>query len=103
MRSERRGKRRWKREGKEVEKSKCWCQNGAPSSPLQDKAVEVVAQHMCTDLSDSFGHSFLSLCGYSMSRRAAQLCYRDAGLGPGDIDVVEVHDCFAPNEVGGAY
>ena len=57
---------------------------------------------MCTDLNDSFDHSFLSLCGYSMSRRAAQSCYSDTGLTPSDLDIVEVHDCFAPNEVGGA-
>ena len=66
---------------------------------LQDKAVEIVAQHMCTDLPDSFGQSFLGLCGYSMTKRAAQQCYQDACMSARDIDLFEVHDCFAPNEV----
>ena len=65
--------------------------------------MEILSQHMCTDLNDSFGHNFLSLCGYSMSQRAAQLCYHDTGLTPSDLDILEVHDCFAPNEVGGAF
>lgn len=65
----------------------------------QDKAVEIVAQHMCTDLPDSVGQSFLGLCGYSMSKRAAEQCYRDAHISPRDVDLFEVHDCFAPNEV----
>ena len=34
-----------------------------------------------------------------MSKQAAQRCFRDAGLRIGDVDVIEVHDCFAPNEV----
>lgn len=66
---------------------------------MQDKAVEIVAQHMCTDLPDSFGQSFLGLCGYSMSKRAAQQCYQDAHMSARDVDLFEVHDCFAPNEV----
>jgi len=69
------------------------------SLPMQNHAVEIVAQHMCTDLPDSFNHSFLGLCGYSMSRVAAQRCLREAGMSMGDVDVVELHDCFAPAEV----
>ena len=69
------------------------------SFPLQDQAVEIVSQHMCTDLPDSVGKSFLGLCGYSMSQRAAQQCLRDSHMTIRDIDIIEVHDCFAPNEV----
>lgn len=69
------------------------------SLSIQSHAVEIVAQHMCTDLPDSFNHSFLGLCGYSMSRVAAQRCLREAGMSMGDVDVVELHDCFAPAEV----
>ena len=54
---------------------------------------------MCTDLRDSIGHNFLNLCGYSMSKLAAERCMKEAGMNVKDVDIVEVHDCFAPNEV----
>ena len=55
---------------------------------------------MCTDLPDSFqGRSFLGLCGYTMSQSAARRCFSDASMSPGDVDIIELHDCFAPNEV----
>ncbi|MNE84794.1 lipid-transfer protein [compost metagenome] len=34
-----------------------------------------------------------------MTRRAAAQAYEQAGVGAKDIDVVELHDCFSPNEV----
>jgi len=34
-----------------------------------------------------------------MIRRAAAQAYEQAGVGAQDIDVVELHDCFSPNEV----
>lgn len=55
---------------------------------------------MCTDLPDSFqGRSFLGLCGYTMSQSAARKCFSEANMSPRDVDVIELHDCFAPNEV----
>ena len=54
---------------------------------------------MVTDLPSSFGQSFLNLCGYSMSKKAAEKCLQDAGIVINDIDIIELHDCFAPNEV----
>lgn len=35
----------------------------------------------------------------ALSRDAAQAAYEDAGIGPEDIDVIELHDCFATNEL----
>lgn len=43
--------------------------------------------------------SMIALVGADMSREAADLVYQQAGIGPGDLDVVELHDCFAQNEV----
>ena len=37
--------------------------------------------------------------GFDMARDAAQQVYEAAGIGPEDIDVVELHDCFAQNEL----
>ena len=34
-----------------------------------------------------------------MSKRAAQLAFREAGITPDDVQVVELHDCFSANEL----
>lgn len=36
---------------------------------------------------------------FSMAKRGADQCYRDSGLKPTDVDVLEVHDCFSCNEL----
>jgi sterol carrier protein 2 len=41
----------------------------------------------------------MQLVGYGMSRAAANAVYEAAGVGPQDLDVVELHDCFAQNEL----
>ncbi|QQD17935.1 lipid-transfer protein [Spongiibacter nanhainus] len=64
---------------------------------LQSK-VKIVAQSMATDTVESF-ESAQDLVGASMSRAAATSAYEKAGLGPESIQVVELHDCFTPNEV----
>lgn len=66
---------------------------------MRKKAVEVLTQHMVTDLPSSFGKSLRDLSGYSLAREAARRCYSDTGFTPQDVDVIEVHDCFAPNEL----
>jgi acetyl-CoA C-acetyltransferase len=40
-----------------------------------------------------------SLTSLSSAKEAAQRAYEVAGVGPGDIDVAEVHDCFSIAEV----
>lgn len=68
---------------------------------LQRNAVEILSQHMVTDIPSSFGKSFQNLCGVEMSRLAAQKCLQEAGMTIRDVDVLEVHDCFSCNEVWG--
>jgi len=41
----------------------------------------------------------MSIVGYDMARNAAHQVYEAAGLGPDDIQAVELHDCFTPNEL----
>lgn len=60
--------------------------------------VEIVAQSMVTDLADSWTDP-INLIGAEMTRKAAQEVYEQAGIGPDDIQVVELHDCFTTNEV----
>ena len=61
-------------------------------------AVEIIGQAMTTDTAVSFDHP-IALIGADMTQRAALQVYEKAGIGPEDVDVVELHDCFTPNEV----
>ena len=67
---------------------------------LQDQAVEIVAQSMVTDTQATYdGGDSIHLVGYDMSRKAAEKVYERAGVGPADVDVIELHDCFSANEL----
>lgn len=67
---------------------------------LGERAVEIVGQALVTDVPGTFESGNLAtLVGAAMSRKAAQQVYRQAGIGPDDVDVIELHDCFAPNEL----
>ena len=61
--------------------------------------VAIKAQSMTTDFESTFGGSMMSLVGYDMARAAVDEVYEAAGIGPEDVDVVELHDCFTANEV----
>ncbi|MFT7580996.1 MAG: sterol carrier protein 2 [Myxococcota bacterium] len=66
----------------------------------RSNAVHIVAQAMTTDAPSSFEEdSMIKMCGYDMSVEAARRVYEKAGIGPEDIDVVELHDCFTANEL----
>jgi sterol carrier protein 2 len=62
--------------------------------------VYIAAQAMTTDRPSTFdSNDMMRLVGYDMSREAAAKVYAEAGIGPEDLDVVELHDCFAHNEL----
>jgi len=62
--------------------------------------VYIAAQSMTTDRHDSFdSHDMINLVGYGMSKAASGMVYEQAAIGPEDLDVVELHDCFAQNEL----
>jgi acetyl-CoA acetyltransferase len=62
--------------------------------------VAIAAQAMTTDGPESFeSHDMRRLIGFDMSRAAARNVYEAAGIGPEDIAVVELHDCFTANEL----
>ncbi len=65
-----------------------------------DSRVRIAAQSMTTDTASTFeSHDMMRLVGYDMARAGASAVYEAAGLGPDELDVVELHDCFAHNEV----
>ncbi|MFO1310506.1 MAG: lipid-transfer protein [Burkholderiales bacterium] len=62
--------------------------------------VRIRAQALTTDTPSTFeSHDMMRLVGYDMARAAADRVYAESGVGPEDLDVVELHDCFAHNEL----
>ena len=62
--------------------------------------VRIAAQAMTTDGPATFdSHDMRKLVGADMARAAAAQVYAAAGVGPEDLDVVELHDCFTANEL----
>ena len=62
--------------------------------------VQILAQAMTTDPVESFDPpSLISYAGFHMAQNAANKVYEKAGVNPKDIKVVELHDCFAHNEL----
>jgi acetyl-CoA acetyltransferase len=66
---------------------------------LEGQAVEILAMAMATDVPSSFEQSCIKLVGSDMTRAAARKVYEQSGLGPKDVDVIELHDCFSTNEL----
>jgi sterol carrier protein 2 len=67
---------------------------------LEAQAVEIAAMTMVTDTPSTFSEkSSIKLVGQDMTKAAAQQVYEAAGVGPEDIDVIELHDCFSANEL----
>ena len=65
-----------------------------------DTRVFIAAQAMTTDTASTFdGGDMRKVVGYDMTRAAANKVYEAAGIGPDDLDVVELHDCFTANEL----
>jgi acetyl-CoA acetyltransferase len=65
-----------------------------------DTTVSIAAQAMTTDTPSTFdSHDMRKVVGYDMTVAAARQVYEAAGIGPEDIDVVELHDCFTANEL----
>ena len=63
-------------------------------------AVRIKAQAMTTDRPVTFeARDMREVVGFGMAQEAARQVYESAGIGPGDLDVVELHDCFAQNEL----
>ncbi|MDJ0786795.1 MAG: lipid-transfer protein [Myxococcota bacterium] len=67
---------------------------------LEGQAVEVLGQAMTTDYDSSFDEkSMMKMVGYDMTKNAARKVYEQSGVGPEQVDVVELHDCFSANEM----
>lgn len=67
---------------------------------LQQQAVEIIGMAMVTDLPNTLeSKSFITMVGADMTRTAARKVYEQSGVGPENVDVIELHDCFSANEL----
>jgi acetyl-CoA acetyltransferase len=68
---------------------------------LWPNAIEIAGQAMVTDLSSTFDEhaDCIRIVGYDMSKNAAVRAYEEAQIGPADVQVIELHDCFSANEL----
>jgi acetyl-CoA acyltransferase len=67
---------------------------------LGDRAIEIAGQAMVTDMPSTFEErSSIRIVGFDMSKQAAERAYEEAQVGPDDVDVIELHDCFSSNEL----
>ncbi|KAK2462114.1 hypothetical protein APHAL10511_006577 [Amanita phalloides] len=71
---------------------------------LENQAIEIVAQALSTDGAGTYENkSPMELVGYEMTRVCAEKAFRGAGHNEGEgrnlVGVIELHDCFAANEL----
>jgi len=70
---------------------------------LENQAIEIVAQALTTDGSSTFERSAMDVVGYQMTKNCADQVFKEAGFAEGQgrdqVGVVELHDCFAANEL----
>jgi sterol carrier protein 2 len=71
---------------------------------LSNQAIEIVAMELCTDGPATFeGGNAMDVVGYEMTKTCADLVFKQAGYAEGQgrhlVGVVELHDCFAANEL----
>lgn len=60
--------------------------------------VVIAAQAMATDFPSTFEGDMKKLIGYDLTAAAAKAVYEQSGIGPEDVRVVELHDCFTVHE-----
>lgn len=76
------------------------CSSGYARRKGLSTNVKIKAQAMTTDRSNTFdAHDMRQLVGVGMAEEASRQVYELSGVDPGDIQLVELHDCFAQNEL----
>jgi sterol carrier protein 2 len=71
---------------------------------LENQAIEIVGNALVTDGVQTFeARSAMEVVGFSMTQRCADVVFSQAGFSQGEgrdqVAVIELHDCFATNEV----
>ena len=63
----------------------------------QKRAVKISASVLTSDPWVESGQALPDIC--TLTRNAARQAYDSSGIGPDDLDLVELHDCFATAEL----
>ncbi|KIH49031.1 hypothetical protein ANCDUO_20895 [Ancylostoma duodenale] len=67
---------------------------------LKSQAVEIVGLKLGTDQPSVFKeNSNIKMIGFDMIQKISSELYKETGVTPNDVQVIELHDCFAPNEL----
>jgi acetyl-CoA acetyltransferase len=67
---------------------------------LHKQAVEIIGMAMATDFPSTFEEkSCIKMVGFDLTKAAADKVYHQSDLGPENVDVIELHDCFSCNEM----
>lgn len=71
---------------------------------LENQAIEIIAMALTTDGPETYdSRSPMEIVGYGMTQACAESVFQAAGFANGEgrdqVGVVELHDCFAANEV----
>ncbi|WP_033294968.1 thiolase C-terminal domain-containing protein [Amycolatopsis jejuensis] len=66
---------------------------------LWDRAIEIAGQSVRTDGPNMMDGTDRGIAGFYMGQEAAVEAYEQAQVAPSDLDVIELHDCFAPAEL----
>jgi acetyl-CoA acetyltransferase len=66
------------------------------ASRFVDHPIKILASVL---RSGSYAFEQADLTSFEVGKKAALAAYEMAGVGPGDLDVIEVHDAFAPEEL----
>jgi acetyl-CoA acetyltransferase len=62
--------------------------------------VFIAGQALTTDTPSTYeANDMIRVVGFDITRTASTQAYAQAGIGPRDVDVIELHDCFAQNEL----
>ncbi len=76
------------------------CSEGFAKKHGLNNTITIKGQAMTTDFPSTLEeHSMRKLVGVDMAKIAADKVYEQAGIGPEDIQVCELHDCFTANEL----
>jgi len=76
------------------------CSEGFARKHGLNNAITIKAQAMTTDFESTLhAESLRKLVGVDMAKAAADQVFEEAGVGPEDVQVVELHDCFTANEL----
>jgi acetyl-CoA acetyltransferase len=76
------------------------CSDAFAQKHAIDRTVRIRAQALTTDRPITFeARDMRQVVGFGMAKEAARQVYESAGVGPEDVEVVELHDCFAHNEL----